>query len=59
MALGTTVEWLLYETGPEVVTPINPMKQVNDLAADLGPERLGAVIQFMKTLKEDAAEKVA
>lgn len=52
-ALHTTVEWLLYGRGPEVVE--SPKDVIAALADDLEPEKLGAVIQFMKKLRDDRA----
>lgn len=51
IALDTTVEWLLCETGPEEVVRIDPRKEASRLLDDIPTERLDPVLRLLKTLR--------
>jgi transcriptional regulator with XRE-family HTH domain len=55
-ALSTTPEWLFHEKGPQFIHPPNPREQVTSLLEAIPVERLGAAIQFLKTLSEERSE---
>jgi DNA-binding XRE family transcriptional regulator len=59
LALETSTEWLLHARGPEVVRVINAREELLALAEQVDAERIGAAIQLLKKLLDEAGSKVA
>jgi transcriptional regulator with XRE-family HTH domain len=51
-SLQTTIKWLLYEEGPEVVSPPDQADEIDSLLQTVAEDQRGIVIRLLKTLSE-------
>lgn len=58
-ALLTSPEWILHGRGAEVVRPQNPVEEITSIAGDLSPDKQGAALQFLRTLRDQSGDEAA
>ena len=51
-SLQTTIKWLLYEEGPEVVSPPDQRSEITSIFQTVDNDKLGVVLRLLKTLSE-------
>lgn len=51
-ALQTTQDWLLFEVGNEIERPIDPFKEIGVRLREIGSDKIGAVLQYVRTLQD-------